>query len=166
VPAHACTKEARVKFLQQISSAVPRIARPALLVALVGLALGIAVGARLAKSDAGATCPPSAEAMARLELLFGTARPQGPPITDKEWASFLDAEVSPRFPAGFTVLRGPGQWRGSDGLLTKEQSNILVIWHKPAQGTEAAIETIRSAYKQRFDQENVMRVDSVSCVSF
>jgi hypothetical protein len=32
--------------------------------------------------------------------------------------------------------------------------------------TEAAIEAIRSAYKQRFDEDSVKRVDSLSCVSF
>jgi hypothetical protein len=67
--------------------------------------------------------------------------------------------VTPRFPAGFTVLNGPGQWRGSDGRLAKEQSNILVIWHKPNNRAEADIEAIRSAYKARFAQESVMRVD-------
>ena len=36
-----------------------------------------------------------------------------------------------------------------------------------ADGTsDADIEAIRSAYKQRFDQESVLRIDSVSCVSF
>jgi hypothetical protein len=104
--------------------------------------------------------------MVRLELLFGTSRPNRPPVSSEEWASFLDAEVTPRFPAGLTVLRGPGQWRGSDGTLTREQSNILVVWHEPASRTDADIEAIRSAYKQRFEQESVMRVESVSCVSF
>jgi hypothetical protein len=104
--------------------------------------------------------------MTRLEMLFGTSRSGGAPVTDEEWTKFLDTEVTPRFPAGLTVLRGPGQWRGSDGRLAKEQSNILVIWHEATRRTDAEIEAIRAAYKQRFDQESVMRVDSASCVSF
>jgi hypothetical protein len=155
-----------VTSLKQASAAVPRAQRPVHGFVLLALAIGIAVGAQHAKSDAGATCPPSAEVMGRLEMLFGTARRGGPPITEAEWASFLDAEVTPRFPAGLTVLRGPGQWRGTDGVLAKEQSNIVVIWHKPTRATEAAIEAIRFAYKQRFNQDSVMRVDSISCVSF
>jgi hypothetical protein len=103
--------------------------------------------------------------MARLELLFGSSRPQGGTVTEEDWSSFLDTEVSPRFPAGFTVLNGPGQWRGSDGRLAKEQSKILVIWHQSSARTEADIEAIRSAYKMRFQQESVMRVDGISCVS-
>jgi hypothetical protein len=104
--------------------------------------------------------------MARLEMLFGTSRSRGMPVTDEEWTSFLDTEVTPRFPAGLTVLRGPGQWQGNDGSLEKEQSNILVIWHEPSAQADAKIEAIRAAYKRRFDQESVMRVDGTSCVSF
>lgn len=104
--------------------------------------------------------------MARLEMLFGTSRSHGAPVTDEEWARFLDTEVAPRFPAGLTVLRGPGQWRGNDGRLAKEQSNMLVIFHEPSALADAEIEAIRAAYKQRFDQESVMRVDGMSCVSF
>ena len=155
-----------MNFLQHISSAAPGAIRLAHSLALLTLAVGIAVGAQFTESSSAATCPSSAEVMGRLELLFGTARPRGPAITDEEWASFVDAEVTPRFPAGFTVLRGPGQWRGRDGVVAKEQSNILVIWHKPTPATDAAVEAIRSAYKKRFNQESVMRVDSVSCVSF
>jgi hypothetical protein len=103
--------------------------------------------------------------MARLEMLFGTSRTEGPSVTDEDWISFLNTEVTPRFPAGLTTLRGSGQWRGSDGRLAKEQTHVLVIWHEPSRRADADIEAIRSAYKIRFQQESVMRVDSVSCVS-
>jgi hypothetical protein len=135
------------------------------------LALGATIGAGYThmssvSASPDLTCRGSARAMGRLEMLFGTSRTQGGMVSDEEWSSFLDTEVTPRFPAGLTVLNGPGQWRGSDGKLTKEQSKILVIWHQPSNRTEADIEAIRSSYKARFDQESVMRVDSLSCVSF
>jgi hypothetical protein len=138
---------------------------------LAALAIGAAIGS-IQTHMSSASVPPDlacrgpARAMARLEMLFGTSRPQGGVVTEAEWSSFLDAEVTPRFPAGLTVLSGPGQWRGSDGRLAKEQSRILVIWHEPTYRTEADIEAIRSAYKARFAQESVMRIDSTSCVSF
>ena len=145
--------------------------KSASLLALAALAFGIALGTEYTRLAAGSgapapSCRGSARVMARLEMLFGTARPHGPPVTDEEWALFLDSEVTPRFPDGLTVLRGPGQWRGSDGRLAKEQSNMLVIWHEPTSRTDAGIEAIRSAYKTRFAQESVIRVDSISCVSF
>jgi Protein of unknown function (DUF3574) len=140
---------------------------PALPAISVGIAIGTASMWLAAVSAApGLHCQPSARAMTRLEMLFGTSRSGGASVTEEEWTRFLDTEVTPRFPAGLTVLRGPGQWRSSDGRLAKEHSNILVIWHEPTRGTDADIEAIRSAYKQRFDQESVMRVDSISCVSF
>ena len=135
------------------------------------VAIVLALGAGFTQPSAevrelGQTCRADAASMARLELLFGTSRRDGPPITEEEWASFLDAEVTPRFPDGLTVLSGLGQWRGNDGILTKERSIVLVIWYTPSARSDTDIEAIRSAYKQRFNQQSVMRVDSVSCVSF
>jgi hypothetical protein len=133
----------------------------------LGLASGIALARLVTPSPAASmTCVSPSRAMARLELLFGTSRPHSAPVSDVDWQAFLDSEVTPRFPAGLTVLRGPGQWHGSDGIVAREQSNVLVLWYEPTSRTGADIEAIRAAYKKRVDQESVMRVDSVSCVSF
>ena len=121
---------------------------------------------RVAGAVAGPPCQAPARAMVRTEMLFGASRPDGRTVSDAEWVDFLDNDVTPRFPAGLTVLRGHGQWRGGDGGLVREQSRVLVIWHEPTDRTETDIEAIRAAYKRRFDQESVMRVESVSCVSF
>lgn len=104
--------------------------------------------------------------MTRLELLFGMNRPDGRMIAEDEWMAFLDAHVTPRFPSGFTVLGGPGQWRAFDGHVERENAKLLVIWHANGARSEADIESIREAYKRRFQQDSVMRVDSTSCVSF
>ena len=136
---------------------------------LVSLLIGMVIGSVWLASDLaalGLSCPSSARAMTRLEIVFGTSRSRGRPVTDEEWIKFLDIEVMPRFPDGLTVLQGPGQWRGNDGRLTKEQTNVLIVWHRPTVRSDADIEGIRSAYKTQFDQESVMRVESASCVSF
>ena len=104
--------------------------------------------------------------MARLELLFGMGKRDGSTISDDDWAAFLEAEVTPRFPAGLTVLSGYGQWRGDSGTLAKEASRLLLIWYAPAPDTEHKIEAIRAGYRERFSQDSVMRVDGRSCVSF
>ena len=114
----------------------------------------------------GASCRGGATAYARLELLFGLGKKDGGEIGESEWRAFLDAEVTPRFPDGLTVLNGYGQWRNSGGTIAKEKSVMLVIWYRPAADSEARIEAVRSAYKSRFGQESVMRVDGISCVSF
>lgn len=104
--------------------------------------------------------------MVRLELVFGRSRPDGSLVSEPEWIEFLETEVIPRFPAGLTVLSGLGHWQSAAGDFTREPSKVLLIWHEPNDGAEARIEAIRLAYKRRFDQESVMRVESTSCVSF
>ena len=104
--------------------------------------------------------------MVRTELLFGLSAPDGGNVSDGEWNTFLETEVSPRFPDGLTVLRGYGQWRGDSGSIAKEDSIVLLIWHDEHPSRETDIEAIRTAYKTRFEQESVMRVAATSCVSF
>ena len=145
--------------------------RPAGAIALALLGIGLAFSAGQAQfaaveNEAGIACRGSAKAMARLELLFGSARRQGAAISDEEWTAFLDTEVTPRFPDGLTVLSGPGQWRGKNGHVERERSFVLVVWYEPSRAADAHIEAIRSVFKQRFAQESVMRVDGASCVSF
>lgn len=111
-------------------------------------------------------CGRPARLMARVELLFGTAHADGQPLADKEWQQFVDEEVTPRFPEGLTELMGRGQWRRPDGVISHEPSRVLLIWYSPAIAKDADIEAIRAAYKARFKQLSVMRVDGVNCVSF
>lgn len=130
------------------------------------LSAGITLGLDRAVLAPGSSCRGAAQAMTRLELLFGTARADGTRVADADWVAFLDAEITPRFPSGLTVLRGAGQWRESDGRLTKEDAFVLLVWHKTGATREADIEAIRAAYRARFGQSSVLRVDSLSCVSF
>ncbi len=78
----------------------------------------------------------------------------------------MNHEVTPRFPDGFSVFEGRGQWRDKQGKIGKESSRLLLIWHTPDAGTDAKIEAIRKAFKERFHQESVLRADEASCVSF
>jgi len=117
-------------------------------------------------AKAAQPCRATAKLMARLELFFGTGRAGGEPVSEKEWTSFLDSEVTPRFPDGLTVFAGRGQWRSNGGAIVKERSLMLAVWYEPTSEREAEIEAIRSAYKKRFGQDSVLRVDGVSCVSF
>ena len=130
----------------------------------VGLLSGLAFADLTAPAVGGASCPTSATSMTRLELLFGRGKPDGTSVTDAEWKAFIDAQVTPLFPDGLTVIDGYGQWRDG-GVVKSEKSIILVIWHPPGFGDEAKIEAIRSAYRSAFDQQSVMRVDGEDCVS-
>lgn len=139
---------------------------PAIALAFAGLGAGGVVAYRATAPAAGLACPAGASTMARLELLLGTGRKDGTEVGDGDWRAFLDTEVTPRFPEGLTVLTGYGQWRNGAGVITRENARVLLVWYKPAGDVHARIEAIRTAYKARFAQESVMRVDGVSCVSF
>ena len=140
---------------------------PVIALAFAGLGAGAITTYRLTAPDPRiVVCRPGASPLARLELLFGMGKTDGSEVSDAEWRTFLDAEVSPRFPDGLMVLTGYGEWRSSVGGKAREKSRVVEIWYRPSADSDAKIEAIRSAYKGRYSQESVMRVDSVSCVSF
>jgi len=87
-------------------------------------------------------------------------------LADRFWQGFLEREVTPRFAAGLTVFKGYGQWQRADGTVEKSASRMLLVWYTPDAASDAAIEAIRRAYVQVFDQESVLRVDGEDCVSF
>ena len=105
--------------------------------------------------------------MNRVELIFGLDIKGGGRITEKQWYAFLEGEVTPRFPDGLTTIDGYGQWRvPGDGRIARLEAKILLIWYAPSDEAEANIQAIREAYKTRFKQISVMRVDGRDCVSF
>ena len=112
------------------------------------------------------TCSPNGTVMSKVELYFGTARNGHRPVSNSDWAHFVEAQIGPRFPGGFTILNGQGRWRTSRGSIVKETSHVLIVWYRPAPSVEAGIEAIRAAYRRQFFQESVMRADSSGCVSF
>ena len=116
------------------------------------------------------SCPQPALSYARLELLFGAMQPGGQaggrPVSEVDWLDFLEREITPRFPDGLTVLSGTGQWRNGRGEIIREPTRVLLVWYRPSARSDADISAIRDAYRLRFHQESVMRVDSVSCVTF
>ena len=111
--------------------------------------------------------PASAELWARTELYFGTNKPDGTVVTPAEFRQFVDDQVTPRFPDGLTLLTGYGQFLNSSGTVVKERSQVLILFY-PGQTLETnlKVQAIREAYKNKFQQESVLRVDSAGLVSF
>jgi hypothetical protein len=142
-------------------------------VALTAVTLGtISVPVGLAVADSGdhqsqvaATGCDVGDPFVRTELFFGLSRPGGR-ITERQFDRFLDAEVTPRFPDGLTVLSGDGQFRLADGTIIEERSKIVVLLHGDDDVDSKQIDEIRAAYVDAFDQESVLRADAPSCVSF
>ena len=110
-------------------------------------------------------CAPGEQAAVAELLYFGTARPGGGVVGADDWSAFLREVVTPRFPDGLTVWPAAGQWRGADGAITREVSHVLNLVHPPDERSEQGIRAIAAEYKQRFQQEAVLRVKSPACMS-
>ena len=110
---------------------------------------------------------PIGELWARTDLFFGTQKPDGSAVSDEEFKRFLDNVITPRFPDGLTLLMGFGQFRNSAGVIVQERSMLLILLYPPPTADSSKkIEQIRTAYKQMFQQESVLRVDTAGLVSF
>jgi len=103
----------------------------------------------------------------RTELYFGRSIPGGGMVSDEQWEQFLAETVTPRFPDGFTILKGIGQYREKSGKIISEPSQVLVFFYstKTKKESRAKIEEIRTAYVKKFNQESVLRLDFPKTVS-
>jgi hypothetical protein len=110
-------------------------------------------------------CAGAARPQLRAELIFGRSIKGGDVVSEAAWRRFLDEEVTPRFPDGFTVIDGRGQWRGEGQTkIVKEASKVLVL---PGEAERRArLAAVAEAYKRRFRQESVATLLTPSCVSF
>src|SRR5881628_1466868 len=96
------------------------------------------------------------------DLLFGREH-----VSEASWARFLAAEVTPRFPDGFTVIDAKGQWRAPGGeKISRERSKLVMIAMPPAADNEDRLQKIIEAYKTRFKQQSVGLILRPACVSF
>ena len=111
-------------------------------------------------------CPDGMDRFVKYQLFMGRGVHSGEVVSDEAWEDFLGDTVTPRFPDGLTVLDARGQWRGSDGLLLKERSKLLVILAPPSDDGMRLVDEISEEYERRFDQESVLRVVYDTCVSF
>jgi hypothetical protein len=121
-------------------------------------------------AEPAALCGSSGTAgFVRTELFFGKSIPRGGTVTDAAFAQFLDQEVTPRFPAGFTVVPAKGQYRGTNGVISHEDSVMMILFYPRGSASDASkkIDEIRASYDKFFRQESVLREDEQpSCVSF
>ena len=110
---------------------------------------------------------PLGERFARTELFFGTEK-AGPDVTDAQFRAFVNRVVTTRFPDGLTQYDALGQFRDSSGQIVKERSKVIILLYPvgDAERSSTEIEEIRDVYEDAFDQESVLRADSVDLVSF
>lgn len=86
------------------------------------------------------------------------------------WETFVEKEVTPRFPDGLTVFDGYGQWRdaadGANAPVQRERTRVLVVLHADTPEAARKVEEIRTAWKAATGDKSVLKVSSRAEVSF
>lgn len=109
---------------------------------------------------------PVQDAVIADRLFCGLAIPGGGMVSDEEWKTFVREIVTPRFPAGFTVWRAEGQWRGNDGDTVREPVMVIEILHPMDAALDQRMVEIADEYRRRFRQEAVLRVSEPARMEF
>jgi hypothetical protein len=112
------------------------------------------------------SCATGDTVLVRETLYFGRNRPGGGTVSEAEWRSFLAEVVTPRFPLGLTVQEATGQWKGANGSVEQERSEIVTVFHPDDDAARRSVHDIALEYKRRFQQEAVLRERIPTCARF
>ena len=112
------------------------------------------------------SCPDGSELFDEYRLFFGRNIGDVESVSDDDWRAFLTDTVTPRFPDGLSVFDAAGQWRDSQGEIVREPSKMMLILTVPDSDAPQKLDEIANVYKQRFNQESVLRVTDSVCVAF
>lgn len=121
-----------------------------------------------AEPSASIQRPTEYSAWVKHELYFATGpydSTEG--ISEAEWKTFLDDEVTSRFPDGLTVVDSYGQWL-SEGSVTPSalRSKIVIILHPNEPLYFEKMNQIRDAWKKMTNHVSVLSVVLPAEVSF
>lgn len=111
-------------------------------------------------------CTVGDTSLVRDVLYFGRNRPGDGTVGDEEWQEFLDRFVTPRFPAGLTVVEATGQWKGQSGVVERERSEVVTLLHSGDAAARRSVAEVAAEYKRRFRQEAVLRERMTTCARF
>ena len=133
---------------------------------LTALIAAAVVCAGAAAALPASACPEGLRPANTAQLFFGRSIAATGAVSDADWRSFLDAEVSPRFPDGLSVSDVYGQWKSPAGDFVREDSKALFIVLAGKPDERQRLDLIRDAYKRRFHQQSVLLVEQKACVAF
>ncbi len=110
---------------------------------------------------------PSQKPMVLIDLYFGRDIPGRAPLTEAEWAGFARAQLTPRFPDGFTVIDAQGQWLDpATRIIGAEASKMVRIAAVPSADLATRITTLTGTYRQKFHQTSVGITTAPACAAF
>lgn len=130
------------------------------LLALVAVPLLLAGCAPAAEE----TCPEGFDPYVEFQLFFGLHDSDNNRVSEEEWQAFLADTVTPRFPAGMTIIYVKGQWQEPGGNIQKEDTKLLMGLLDSADGEGLRlINEISDEFVRRFDQDPVFRIVNEIC---
>ena len=133
------------------------------LLAAVIMALAACADVSVSTSE----CEDGGELWHEYRLFMGRGDGEVEVVSDQDWAAFLAETITPRFPDGLSVIDVAGQGTTADGTLERERTKMLLVLVPPTNETALdRINEIGAEYKQRFNQNSVLRVVAPACVAF
>ena len=96
---------------------------PAIIIATAALSLLLAAGCA---ADRSADCPAGFDRYVEFQLFFGLHDSAGNRVSEAEWDAFVADTVTPRFPAGLTIIDVNGQWQEPNGNIQREETKLLM----------------------------------------
>ena len=128
-------------------------------VACLLLAAGCVSGAEPSED-----CPDGYSRHIEFQLFFGLADSSGNQISDAEWEQFQTEVITPRFPAGMSVIDVKGQWREPDGDIQRENTRMVRgLMAAPDGDGLRLVNEISDEFVRRFNQDPVFRIMSEVC---
>ncbi len=110
---------------------------------------------------------PSQKPMLAIDMFFGRDIAGRAPVSEAAWAAFARAEITPRFPDGFTVIDARGQWLDPEtNSIGAEASKMVRIDVAPGADVAARVAAVADAYKARFHQMAVGVSSAAVCAAF
>jgi hypothetical protein len=114
------------------------------------------------------SCPLAGEKpMLVTQLFFGLSIKGRGPVTPREWTEFLQRDVAPRFPDGFTVYEAEGQWLSpASHSVVREHSKVMIIAAEDTAEVRAKITEVSDLYRKVFHQQAVGVISRRECAAF
>ncbi len=94
----------------------------------------------------------------KTELYFGLSKKNGV-VTAQEWNTFKVDYISKRF-SGYTEIQSKGFWTNPEGETVSENSRLIIYLNKGSKQDSLDIVYVINNYKQLFDQESVLKIDT------
>ena len=126
----------------------------------------VLLAACIQDGTAESECEDGGEQWVEYRLFMGRSDGDREVVSDADWEKFLADTITPRFPDGLSVMDVAGQGTTADGTIERERTKMLLVLAAAGEEAMDRINEIGAEYKQRFNQNSVLRVVTEACVAF